>query len=42
MYSYPYSYTYTYTSPLYNIFLPILAMIVIIAGGLALYFLFVR
>ena len=41
--SYPYAYSYTtYSMPLYNYFLPILALIVIIAGGLALYFLFVR
>ena len=41
--SYPYAYSYTtYSMPLYSYFLPILALIVIIAGGLALYFLFVR
>ena len=32
--SYPYAYSYTtYSMPLYNYFLPILALIVIIAGG---------
>ena len=43
MYSYPYSYAsaYTYT-PFFSILLPVLALIVILAGGLALYFLFVR
>lgn len=43
MYSYPYSYAsaYTYT-PFLSIVLPVLALIVVIAGGLALYFLFVR
>ena len=43
MYSYPYSYAsaYTYT-PFFSIVLPVLALIVILAGGLALYFLFVR
>ena len=41
--NYPYAYSYTtYSMPLYLTFLPILALIVIIAGGLALYFLFVR
>lgn len=41
--SYPYSYTHTYTyTPFFSLILPILALIVIIAGGLALYFLFVR
>lgn len=41
--SYPYSYAHTYTyTPFFSLFLPILALIVIIAGGLALYFLFVR
>ena len=39
--SYPYSYVY-YTSPLYSVVLPVLATIVALAGGLALYFLFVR
>ena len=39
--SYPYSYVY-YTSPLYSVVLPVLAAIVALAGGLALYFLFVR
>ena len=38
----PYSYAYSYTSAFYNFFLPMLALIVMIAGGLALYFLFVR
>lgn len=43
MYSYPYSYTHTYTyTPFFSLILPILALILIIAGGLALYFLFVR
>ena len=43
MSSYPYSYTHTYTyTPFFSLILPILALIVIIAGGLALYFLFVR
>lgn len=43
MYTYPYSYTHSYTyTPFFSLFLPILALIVIIAGGLALYFLFVR
>ena len=41
--NYPYAYSYTtYSMPLYLTFLPILALIVIIAGGLALYFLFAR
>lgn len=41
--SYPYSYAHTYTyTPFFSLILPILALIVIIAGGLALYFLFVR
>ena len=35
--SYPYSYTHTYTyAPFFSLILPILALIVIIAGGLAL------
>lgn len=43
MFSYPYSYTHTYTyTPFFSVILPIIAAIVIIAGGLALYFLFVR
>lgn len=43
MYSYPYSYTHTYTyTPFFSFILPIIAAIVVIAGGLALYFLFVR
>lgn len=43
MYSYPYSYTQSYTyTPFFSLILPILALIVIIAGGFALYFLFVR
>ena len=43
MSSYPYSYTHTYTyTPFFSLILPIIALIVIIAGGLALYFLFVR
>ena len=41
--NYPYAYSYTtYSMPFYSLFLPVLAAIVIIAGGLALYFLFVR
>ena len=41
--NYPYAYSYTtYSMPLYLTFLPILALIVIIAGGLALYFLCAR
>ena len=41
--NYPYAYSYTtYSMPFYSYFLPVLALIVIIAGGLALYFLFVR
>ena len=43
MSSYPYSYTHTYTyTPFFSLILPIITLIVIIAGGLALYFLFVR
>lgn len=43
MSSYPYMYTQTYTySPFFTVALPILALIVIVTGGLALYFLFVR
>lgn len=43
MSSYPYSYTHTYTyTPFFSLILPIIALIIIIAGGLALYFLFVR
>lgn len=43
MYSYPYSYTHTYTyTPFFSFILPIIAAIVVIAGGLALYFLFAR
>ena len=43
MFSYPYHPTYTYTyTPFFSVILPIIALIVIIAGGLALYFLFVR
>lgn len=43
MYSYPYSYAQAYSyTPFFSMFLPVLALIVIIAGGLALYFLFVR
>lgn len=43
MSSYPYLYTQTYTySPLFTVALPILALIVMLTGGLALYFLFVR
>lgn len=43
MYTYPYSYTHSYTyTPFFSLILPILALIAIIAGGLALYFLFVR
>ena len=41
MMSYPYAYTYTYT-PLFAIILPILALILVLAGGIALYVLFVR
>lgn len=41
--NYPYAYSYTtYSMPFYTMLLPVLAAIVIIAGGLALYFLFVR
>ena len=41
--NYPYAYSYTtYSMPFYSLFLPVLAAIIIIAGGLALYFLFVR
>lgn len=39
--NYSYSYT-TYYTPFYMVVLPILAAIVAIAGGLALYFLFTR
>lgn len=43
MSSYPYLYTQTYTySPFFTVALPILALIVMLTGGLALYFLFVR
>lgn len=43
MYSYPYSYTHTYTyTPFFTVILPIIALIIVIAGGLSLYFLFVR
>ncbi len=41
MMSYPYGYTYTDT-PLFAIILPILALILVLAGGIALYVLFVR
>lgn len=42
--SYPYAYSYaTYSMPsFYSVFLTVLAALVIVAGGLALYFLFVR
>ena len=42
--SYPYAYSYaTYRMPsFYSVFLTVLAALVIVAGGLALYFLFVR
>ena len=36
-----YTYTYTYT-PLFTMILPILALLLILAGGIALYTLFVR
>ena len=36
-----YAYTYTYT-PLFSMILPILALLLILAGGIALYTLFVR
>ena len=36
-----YTYTYTYT-PLFSMILPILALLLILAGGIALYTLFVR
>lgn len=36
-----YAYTYTYT-PLFTMILPILALLLILAGGIALYTLFVR
>lgn len=43
MFSYPYHHAYTYTyTPFFSVILPIIAAIIIIAGGLALYFLFVR
>lgn len=43
MISYPYSYTQTYSyTPFFAVVLPIIALLIIIAGGLALYFLFVR
>lgn len=43
MSSYPYSYTQTYSyTPFFAVVLPIIALLIIIAGGLALYFLFVR
>ena len=35
-----YAYTYTYT-PLFSMILPILALLLILAGGIALYTLFV-
>ena len=41
MMSYPYAYTYTYT-PLFTMLLPILALLLVLAGGIALYVLFVR
>lgn len=41
--SYPYTYTQTYSyTPFFAVVLPIIALLIIIAGGLALYFLFVR
>ena len=43
MSSYPYLYTQTYSyTPFFSLVLPVLALLVIVAGGLALYFLFVR
>ena len=36
-----YAYTYTYP-PLFSMILPILALLLILAGGIALYMLFVR
>lgn len=43
MYSYPYSYTHTYAyTPFFSFIVPVIAAIVVIAGGLALYFLFAR
>ena len=41
MMTYPYAYTYTYT-PLLTILLPILALLLVLAGGIVLYVLFVR
>ena len=38
---YPYAYSYSYSSFLFTI-LPLIALIVVIAGGIALYMLFVR
>ena len=43
MSSYPYLYTQTYSyTPFFSLVMPVLALLVIVAGGLALYFLFVR
>lgn len=42
MYGYPYLYANGYYPSFFSTMLPVLALIIIVAGGLALYFLFVR
>ena len=42
MSSYPYLYANLFLYAVFSLVLPVLALLVIVAGGLALYFLFVR
>ena len=43
MMTYPYAYSYAYTyTPLFSMLLPVLAVLLVLGGGIALYALFVR